>query len=233
MLAFSILIAPQIFDVINETPVIATVVDDDEIFKDRFLRNAAFSVNSGDLVEILEDYSALVYRVSINDNTGWIRAKNLEIPPDPPTDLSFAPPALLEGFVNKNDFASKTEYLMLVDIARQKLYIFTGEKNNWSLARVFDCSTGLNTSPTTRGEFELTDRGNWFYSHRLASGAKYWIRFNGNYLFHTIPMDEQKNPLPGEDVVGVRLSNGCVRLLVDDMRFIYDSIPDATTVIIK
>jgi lipoprotein-anchoring transpeptidase ErfK/SrfK len=100
------------------------------------------------------------------------------------------------------------------------------------LVRSFDCSTGLNKSPTTRGQFALSDRGEWFYSYRLASGAKYWIRFNGQYLFHSIPMDENKIIIPGEDVVGQKSSNGCVRLLLDDIKWIYDNIPDGTIVVI-
>ncbi|MDR2166909.1 MAG: L,D-transpeptidase, partial [Clostridiales bacterium] len=86
--------------------------------------------------------------------------------------------------------------------------------------------------PTTRGIFALTDRGEWFYSYRLASGAKYWIRFNGNYLFHSTPMDQNKIPLPGEDIVGEKRSNGCIRLLLPDMKWIYENIPDNTAVVI-
>ena len=41
-----------------------------------------------------------------------------------------------------------------------------------------------------------------------------------------------KNIIPEEAVVGVRMSNGCVRLLVEDMRWIYENIPDATAVVI-
>ena len=227
------LAALPVFDAILESPVIATIEQDGEIYKDRFLRIPIGVVSLGDEVEILEDYSELVYKVRFGSAEGWLSVKSLKIPPNPPTDLTDACPALLEAYVNIAGYKSSTDYLLVVDIARQKLYIFTGTAGSWSLSRVFDCSTGHNTSPTTRGEFKLTDRGEWFYSHRLTSGAKYWIRFNGNYLFHTIPMDEQKNPLPGEDVVGVRLSNGCVRLLVEDMRFIYENIPDGAGVVIK
>ena len=220
------------FDVVVESPVIAEIVNDSELYRDRMLRVAVHSVEAGQLVEILEDYSAVVYRVAAGDVVGWVAAKDLRIPEESPRDNSLVAAKQLEDFVNRQAYESPTGHLILVDIARQRLYIFEGTKGGWGLAQSFECSTGLNTSPTTRGHFFLADRGEWFYSYRLESGAKYWIRFNGNYLFHTIPMDKNKNIIPGEGVVGVRLSNGCVRLLVDDMRWIYENIPDATAVII-
>jgi len=224
---------PPLLPAINESPIHAEVIISCQIFSNKSLRKAVASLTAGEMVEILEDFSEKVYKVAMTDGTkGWIDARNIKIPPDIPTDKSVLPPAILEEFVNAKDYASKTNYLILVDIGRQKTHVFNNSANYWQLQKSFDCSTGQNTSPTTRGIFTFTDRGEWFYSHRLQSGAKYWIRFNGNYLFHSIPMDKNKKPLAGEDVVGTKLSNGCVRLTLPNIKWIYDNIPDGTTVVI-
>jgi len=226
-------LVPPVFDVIMESPVYAEVQRNGDVYREPTLRLAVGTVVAGQMVEILEDYSAVVYKVGLPCGTeGWIGVKSLRIPADVATDTSIVTDLQLEEFVNERGYESATPHLLLVDIARQKTYVFEGEKGAWTLLRTFDCSTGTNTSPTTRGTFSLKDRGAWFYSHRLESGAKYWIRFNGHYLFHTIPMDKNKNILAGEDVVGIRSSNGCVRLLVEDMRWIYENVADGAGVVI-
>ena len=217
---------------IVESPIFAQVERESKIFRDKTLRQPIGNVAAGDVVEILEDYSAVVYKVAIHDLVGWMGKKNLNIPKEEPKDKSVLTKEELESFVNLQDYDSLTDYLLLTDINRQKTHAFKGEKGNWSLLESFDCSTGLNISPTTRGIFKLSDRGPWFYSHRLASGAKFWIRFNGNYLFHSIPMDKNQNILKDEDMVGEKRSNGCIRLLLPDIKWIYDNIPDGSTVVV-
>jgi len=227
------LLAMSLLPVIVESPVYAEVVADAQVFSTKTLRKAVGNVARGDAVEILEDFSLLVYRVAAADGVqGWIAAKNLRIPPNATTDTSVVSQKDLENFVNSAGYESKTPYLVVVDIARQKVYIFNGAAGSWAYTATFDCATGENVSPTTRGVFTFTDRGDWFFSHRLQSGAKYWIRFNGAYLFHSIAMDKGKKPIPGEDRVGTRQSSGCVRLLVPDAKWIYDNVPDGTTVVI-
>jgi len=219
--------------IIAPSPVMAEVQHDGHIYREHTLRVQIGTVQAGDVVEVLEDFSVEVYKVLTGDGArGWLAADKLNIPPDPPTDLTIPTPHQLEEYANQQGYASRSPHLLIVDVSRQKLYVFEGEAGAWRLTCTFACSTGMNISPTTRGTFRLTDRGDWFYSYRLESGAKYWIRFNNHYLLHTIPMDKNKNPIANEDVVGIRASNGCVRLMVDDMRWIYENIIDGTTIVI-
>lgn len=219
--------------VIVESPVYAEIQQNTKIYRDRNLRSPIGEVSTGDSVEILGDFSFKVYKIATSQGqTGWISVKFLNIPSDAPTDRSMLGAAQLEDFVDTKEYKSTTTHLILTDINRQKVYIFNGSQGNWKLEKIFDCSTGTNLSPTTRGIFKLADRGEWFYSHRLASGAKYWIRFNGHYLFHSTPMDKNKRSIISEDIVGEKRSNGCVRLLLDDIKWIYDNILDGTTVVI-
>jgi len=227
----SVLIAPP---AIQETPVMAEITIDCKIYSDKSLNFPVGELFAGQLAEILEDFSAEIYKVHDADRsiTGWLAAEFLIIPPDTPTDKSTLTRADLERFANDNDYASPTNFLIITDINRQKTHVFIKNGISWGLVRSFDCSTGINASPTTRGTFAISDRGAWFYSDRLASGAKHWLRFNGQYLYHSIPMDKHRNIIPGEDTVGEKRSSGCIRLMLDDAKWLYDNIPAGTTAII-
>lgn len=186
----------------------------------------------GEDVEILQDVSEEWYYVRhcVTDQKHWARAQHLIIPSDPPTlDIPMAKQQL-EDYVNMMEFASATKYFVWTDISRQKTYVFMGSKGNWALNRVIVCSTGKNHSPTKRGMFTLQERGDWFYSERLKSGAKFWVRFHGTYLYHSHCMD--RNQVLMEQVVGIRQSSGCVRMSVEDARWFYNTVAEGSAVFI-
>ena len=224
---------PVIFDIIAPSPVYAQITEDCKIYSTKELNFAIADVSAGGFVEILQDFSYEVYMIKIDEGlTGWVSAKFLCIPPDGPTDESVVSTLHLEKFINDGGYKSESDYLLLADIGRQKLHVFKGSVGKWQFKRSFDCSTGTNTSPTTRGVFTVSDRGKWFFSERLNSGAKFWLRFNGNYLFHSVPMDKDKKIIPGEDVLGQKRSSGCIRLSVEDAKWLYENVPSGTAVVI-
>jgi len=216
------------------TPIIVEITLDSNLYSINTLKDSVGEALAGDLAEILEDYSAKVYKVKLVENglIGWISGNSISIPPDTKTDNSILSAGYLESYVNKAGHSSKTNYLLVTDIARQKLYIFNLQDSFWTLNRTFDCSTGVNSSPTTTGIFLLSERGDWFYSNRLGAGAMYWIRFNNQYLVHSVPMDGNRNIIQNENKVGVKMSSGCIRLLLDDAKWLYKTIPDGTTIVI-
>jgi len=218
---------------IHGNPVMAEVSHDCKMYSDKALNFPVGELSTGLIVEVLEDFSTEVYKILDNNGkTGWVAAKCLIIPLDAPTDKSTLTRRQLEDFANEGNYISSTGHLIITDINRQKTHVFIHKTHRWSLIRSFDCSTGLNVSPTTKGNFTISDRGLWFYSERLDSGAKYWLRFNGQYLFHSIPMDENKNIITGEDIVGEKRSSGCIRLMPDDAKWLYENIPHGTTAVI-
>jgi len=190
-------------------------------------------VPAGSRVEILRDHSGMWYLVRDigTDKQGWVKRGVLDIPQDDPTDTSDVNRAQLEGFVNAMGYDSATKFLVIVDINRQQTHVFKGTKRKWTLLRTMTVSTGKNESPTVRGEFKLKDRGLWFYSDRLGSGGRFWVRFDGPYLFHSVAMDRSGNVI--DDTLGKKSSNGCVRLSVPDAEWFYKTVPDKTKVVIK
>lgn len=134
--------------------------------------------------------------------------------------------------INTLNIESSTPYLIYVNLNDQKTYVYSGSSNNWSLEKSLDCSTGIEGSETPRGIYTVTNRGDWFYSEEYEQGGKYWVQFWGDYLFHSLPFDETQSEVL-DYTLGVPSSHGCIRLTVEDSKWLYDNMPDDTKIIIN
>ncbi|WP_317366297.1 L,D-transpeptidase [uncultured Tyzzerella sp.] len=215
------------------SPVIATISKDCNVYLDKELKNVITTIKKDTNVEILQDKTKKIYCVKNEQLNiqGWVKREDLYIPETPLASKEYLKDIELEAYVNYLGLDSKTEYLIFTDIYRQLTYIFKGKCENWKIIKTIPCATGLNESPTTRGIFKISDKGNWFYSERLGSGAMYWLRFNGSYLYHSVAMDKNKNII--DNTIGQRCSSGCVRMSIDDIKWVYDNIEQGTTVYIN
>ncbi|MDD2556412.1 MAG: L,D-transpeptidase [Syntrophaceticus sp.] len=131
---------------------------------------------------------------------------------------------------NSRSDSTEPNYSIEVSISEQKVRIF----DNDTLVKDWIASTGENNS-TPRGHFTIQNRGEWFFSEKYQDGAVWWVSFKewGVYLFHSVPMDRQRNIIEEEvDKLGTPVSHGCVRLEVEDAKWIYDNIPEGTPVYI-
>lgn len=134
--------------------------------------------------------------------------------------------------INTLSIDSLTNYLIHVDLAAQKTYIYNGSTNKWNLEKTFSCSTGVIGSETPTGLYTIKEKGNWFFSEKYNQGAKYWVQFSGNYLFHSLPYNKDQSEIV-DYTLGKPSSHGCIRLSVPDSKWLYDNIPANTKVIIK
>lgn len=134
--------------------------------------------------------------------------------------------------INKLSIESLTKYLIHVDLTNQKTYVYTGKKDAWSIIKTFTCSTGITGEETPEGIYTVQEKGDWFYSKEYKQGGKYWIQFSGNYLFHSLPYNEDKSKIV-DFTLGKPSSHGCIRLAEADSKWIYDSVPEGSKVIIK
>ena len=127
--------------------------------------------------------------------------------------------------------SSATNWLILVDTARCKVGIFWGSKGNWKLQRMMDCAPGKSSTPTVKGRFTVKSKGYYFDSG--AARCFYFTQFYGNYLFHSVLYYQTSRPTSIMDGrVGMGLSHGCVRLRLENAKWIYDNIPRGTKVYI-
>lgn len=131
-------------------------------------------------------------------------------------------------------------YYILVDRTACITYVFAvGEDGTYShLIRAMLCSVGREGHRTPVGNFKIyehTAGGGWVY---MADGtyAIWSMRFRtGGYMFHTVCFKNKGDALPiAEEVaaLGSPASLGCVRLSVEDCKWLYQTVPDGTLVTI-
>ena len=126
----------------------------------------------------------------------------------------------------KNELIAKHEaipgYSVLVNLKEQKVNVF----KDGDIVKTMPCSTGLDDSPTPAGEYKTSGKGSSFFSTKYQEGGFYWIRFMGDYLFHSVPFDKNEEIIPTEaSKLGEKASHGCVRLSLADAKWLYDTIP--------
>lgn len=134
--------------------------------------------------------------------------------------------------INTLNIESATSYLINVNLENQKTYIYTGKPDNWKLIRTFPCSTGINGEDTPSGSFSTKEKGDWFFSDKYEQGGKYWTQIIGDILFHSVPFAKDKTTVL-DYTMNKPSSHGCIRLSIDDAKWIYTNIPKGSKVIIK
>lgn len=134
--------------------------------------------------------------------------------------------------VNKLSIESNTKYFLYTNLEEQNTYVYEGSSNNWKLVKNFQASSGARGQETPKGTFSITGRGDWFFAQASQEGAKYYIQFMGDYLYHSLPFDESKTNVV-DATIGKPASHGCIRSNVEDAKWLYDNIPDHTKVIIN
>lgn len=129
-----------------------------------------------------------------------------------------------------DDKEAKKPLRIAVSLDDQTVSVFDAEDR---IVHLFSCSTGKSGSDTPSGTFTISDRGKSFYNPDVQEGAYYWTRFKGAFLFHSLPFDSKEDMIPSEaEKLGTKASHGCVRLTLENAKWIYDNIPEGTKVII-
>lgn len=134
--------------------------------------------------------------------------------------------------INTLNIESATSYLINVSLENQKTYIYTGKPDNWKLIRTCPCSTGINSEDTPSGSFTTKEKGDWFFSDKYEQGGKYWTQITGDILFHSVPFSKDKTTVL-DYTMNKPSSHGCIRLSIDDAKWIYTNIPKGSKVIVK
>lgn len=127
------------------------------------------------------------------------------------------------------------EFPYLLKINRQQNVVTAYEKDEngeYTVpVRAILCSTGLYNA-TPKGTFHLSTKYIWRQLHGGVYG-QYASRITGGVLFHSVPYaSKNKSSLYWEkyNKLGQQASMGCVRLTVEDAKWIYENCPSGTTV---
>ena len=125
-------------------------------------------------------------------------------------------------------YYSSTNWLMLTDTSGCRTAIYYGHHGAWKPVKEWICSPGAPATPTVTGEFTVTGKG---YSFGNGFTCYYYTQFYGDYLYHSV-LYYQNSFRVMDGRLGMHLSHGCVRLDIDNAKWIYDNIPYGTKVVI-
>ena len=120
------------------------------------------------------------------------------------------------------DYGDVDNFLIDVNLTLQQVTV--SYKGN--VIRNMICSGGTPETPTPSGEYLTYQKIYYQYVPKFSQGAFYWTRFYGPYLFHGIPTDINRNMLVEEfEKLGTPASHGCIRLMNEDAKWMYDILP--------
>ncbi|MCI8501391.1 MAG: L,D-transpeptidase [Oscillospiraceae bacterium] len=129
--------------------------------------------------------------------------------------------------------SSGTPYSISINRAQNTVTISQRNENNEYVPfKAFVCSTGGSNTPL--GNFKLGQRYLWLPLYGGVYG-QYTIRIHGSIAFHSVPYYTQdKSDLEYEEYnkLGSTASAGCVRLCVQDVKWIYENCEAGTPVTI-
>lgn len=153
-------------------------------------------------------------------------------------------PAVFALDLYRNTDASK--YFMSLDLSPQVLTIYTKDSSGKFTKIVRQClTTSGRTRPkdiedpesksahTPQGTFKLGGHERFGKFIALNSYARYWTQINANIFFHSIPGTRNDFTYIGPQYyrdMGRPASNGCVRLYVEDAKWVYYNCPPGTTI---
>lgn len=187
------------------------------------------SFKKGNTVEVLQfsrRSSVRGYLIKAKGKYGWVSSWAIKIPSTFKPNKNLLTKAELERYINKKGYSSSSKYFVWIDISRQRMYVFKGEKAKWKTYKIFLCATGTNVYPTPRGKFKILGKGLGFKTSYGVS-AKYYSQFKGDYLIHSVPYLGYK---VWDKTLGQKASHGCVRIATSNAKWFYNSIPRGTTV---
>ena len=132
---------------------------------------------------------------------------------------------------------ASAKYYITVDITNQIVTVYkNGNTSESGIVRQMICSTGKSATPTPTGTYSLpskrnsSERREWYYFPKYNCYAKWATRIVGGILFHSVLFSASKHGPTSSSVnaLGGKASHGCVRLRVDDAKWVAQNCPAGT-----
>lgn len=130
--------------------------------------------------------------------------------------------------------ADPWKYFVELDLTNKITTVYERDsKGKYTKAvKQFISTTGTNETPTPEGSFIMNDsRRRFGYFRKFDVYAQYWSNVAGGIYFHSILYREQKEGTftsTSYRALGKQASHGCIRMLVEDARWIYYNCPAGT-----
>lgn len=110
------------------------------------------------------------------------------------------------------------------------VFIADGEGREIITYKRYQCTSGAPSTPTIKGTYYIYMKRYYFDSG--SSRCFYFSPFKGGYGFHSVLYYQDSTPQRIRDGrLGMYLSHGCIRLAINNAKWIYDNCPTGTKVI--
>lgn len=132
---------------------------------------------------------------------------------------------------------SSMPYYIEVDKANQVVRVYErGDGTYTHLVRRMICSTGRSGTRFSDGLYAMNgSRTKWCKAMNGTSYMQYATRISGHFMFHGVPTDIARADRVKADYyrkLGSKASDGCIRLLCADAKWIFDNMPSNTFVLV-
>ena len=136
-------------------------------------------------------------------------------------------------------YSSSTRYLILVNKGKHEVNAYKGAKGSWTcVRRAMRCTIGKSSTPTPSGSFRLDHKSSKTYGYKDFNGSTvfYATRITAGNYFHSVLYKKYcRNPYthsPKDSTLGKNRSNSCIRLKLEDAKYIHQVTPKNTRVIV-
>ena len=144
----------------------------------------------------------------------------------------------LQTLFDENAMKALKPYVLKVSVKDQRVYAYGLDENNeyTDLVRTMKCSTGRKGNETPLGTYENgTGPGaRWHYFKKFDCWAQYAYYIQGDIMFHSVLYGSKEGSVTRSSVnnLGRRASHGCVRLSVEDAKWVWSNCPRNTKVVV-
>ena len=127
-----------------------------------------------------------------------------------------------------NKKSSPTGWLIVVDKKTHRVGILRGKKGSWTIVKNWLCGDGKPSSPTPSGTYSVKSKGPYFDS--FGERVFYYTEFVRHYYFHSVACDPATGKVRPGKQLGIGSSHGCVRLAMNNAKWLRDHVPAGSTV---
>ena len=222
----------RVLNMIKPVEIEATLRNWTYTYTNKYLGTTNGSLDKGAKVIYMDHYGTTGANIWIpEENRGcWVPYSALSISAENYTVAEDFTDEEKESFVNAKGYESNTEYLIWVNLERQRVNLFKGTKGNWDLIRVSTCSSGTNLTPTPTGVVKYCGYSNgWFHSTYYVKPVMY-INLERGIALHSILYNPNGTVQDGTQ--GTPASHGCVRMPGDQISWFAENVPMYTTVVV-
>lgn len=132
------------------------------------------------------------------------------------------------------DQTSYTKYLIAVSRDMNRVMVYSGKKGDWKPLYYWKCTDGAKATKTPSGSFltpKTTPKKRYIGGH-ITYTCWYATRVYKSIYFHSVLYNPRSKTSIQDGRLGVSASHGCIRLSLDNAKWLYDNIQPQTRVIV-